>query len=119
MPPPAPWTVDVILPEQWELIFSLFDPDRVLRVAILESAVKDIRLPHGSRHCLGCDAVSWMLGNTGWGALSFGDVCEALSLDPTAVFGALRPQLGPHLRPFTISLRTLRFSANASRAVPA
>ena len=113
--------IDVVLPEQWGVAFGSFDPYRLLRIALLASAVKDMALPHPrGNQCLGCDVVRWMHGDTSSKSLSFEEVCAALGLSSEAVRRAVRARLVSHLNPtFTIDLPTLDFDANASRAIPA
>jgi hypothetical protein len=125
MPKYEAWTSsDVVLPDQWGRGWGLrgysrFDPYRLLRIALLESAVKELVLPHQyRRHCLGCDVVLWMSGSTGVHSISFVDVCASLELSPSGLQRALQTRILPHrTRSFTIHFPTLGCEPDACRAV--
>jgi hypothetical protein len=117
---PDPWTVDIILPEQWRTAYGEPNPERLLRIAVLTSAVRDLQLPHVRGHCYGCDVILWMLGATGAGSIPFADVCFALGLAPDGVARGLRAKCLPHVArtvTFTIHVATLDSGADAGRAV--
>ncbi len=89
------WTqVDVILPTQFHAdVCALADPERRLRLAVLEDAVQQfqryVNATGRRERALYDDAVDWFASGNRHEPFSFESICEALRIDSDFVRGGL------------------------------
>ncbi len=79
--------MDVILPAQWQAeAHALGDPERRLRLAVLEDAIRYLQryggATSGRERTLYEDAADWFASPDRSEPFAFENVCEALGLDP-------------------------------------